>query len=78
VVERGAASKGGCSQDWLPHVGVILKSENVWRARPARDIYSKAAAWAGALNKWRQSTPARAEAESEDSQWNFYSRRNGV
>jgi hypothetical protein len=20
VVERGAASKGGCSQDWLPHV----------------------------------------------------------
>jgi hypothetical protein len=20
VFERGAASKGGCSQDWLPHV----------------------------------------------------------
>jgi len=20
VVERGAASKGGCSHDWLPHI----------------------------------------------------------
>src|SRR5260370_19031443 len=33
VVERGAASKGGCSQDWLPHVAKFVE----WRTRVGQD-----------------------------------------
>jgi len=35
VVERGAASKGGCSHDWLPHVAVTPKITKTDK-RPAR------------------------------------------
>src|SRR5229473_2897619 len=37
VVERGAASKGGCSHDWLPHVAVTPKITKTDK-RPAKRL----------------------------------------